>query len=170
MNLKDKLLVQCVACLIIFSFIQGSALIKQEDFSKLREEIAEHSKIHNTVEDIKEDSLKLFDKLLGAPSEFASVVIEANSANEFSAPIDEKTSESIQPVYATSGGVVIYAGVDRELGSCIKIIHQNKISTYGNLYTLAVVPDERVKKGQIIGTYDNNCNEEFYYQLADSMV
>lgn len=170
MNFKDKILVQCIVCLMIFSAVQGSEIIKQEDFLKVRKEISRQVKIHNTIDDIKADSIKILDTILGAPSVLASAVIDANSLNEFSEPIDKKTSEPIQPVYATGGGVVIYAGIDKKLGSCIKIIHQNKISIYGNLHTIAVVPDERVAKGQIIGTYDNNCNQEFYYHLADSMV
>lgn len=170
MNFKDKILVQCVLCFMIFSMIQGSAMIKQEDFVELRNEIANQSKVHNSFEDVKTKGIKLWNMILESPAVLTNAVIEANSINEFSAPIDKMTSEPIQPVYATGGGVVIYAGVDIELGSCIKIRHQDKISTYGNLHTLAVVPDERVSKGQIIGTYDNKCDKEFYYQLADSMI
>jgi len=170
MNFKDKLLIQCVACFVIFALVQGSSMIKVESFSKLREEITEQAQTHNSMVDIKNAGSKLVESFMKAPSVLTNAVIAANSGNQFSAPIDEATGEQVQPVYASAGGVVIYAGIDKKLGSCIKIRHQNKISTYGNLHTIVVVPDERITKGQIIGTFDNNCNKEFYYQLADNMI
>lgn len=170
MKFKDKLLVQCVVCLIIFTAVQGSSMIKQEKFVEIKNIIAQRVGVHNSLEDIKEIGLKTIDIILGAPAVLTSAVIEANQVSEFSAPIDKKSDDNIQPVYATSGGVVVYAGIDKEHGSCIKIKHQNKTSVYGNLYTLAVVPGERVTKGKIIATFDNNCGEEFYYQLVDNMI
>ena len=170
MNFKDKLLVQCVACFVIFALVQGSSMIKVESFSKIREEITEQAQVHNSMEDIKKVGSKLVESFMKAPSVLTNAVIDANSGNQFSAPIDKKSSKPVQPVFASAGGVVIYAGIDKELGSCIKIRHQNKFSTYGNLHTIVVVPNERITKGQIIGTFDNNCNKEFYYQLADNMI
>ena len=53
---------------------------------------------------------------------------------------------------------------------CVKIKHEDKFSVYGNLYTLTVVAGDKVKKGDIIGTFDSKGEEEFYYQLGDSVV
>ena len=64
-----------------------------------------------------------------------------------------------------SGGVVTYAGIDRDLGVCIRISHEDQVSVYGNLHTLTAVTGERVNKGDIIGTYDNTGEDEFYYTL-----
>lgn len=43
--------------------------------------------------------------------------------------------------------------------------HEDKVSVYGNLYTLTTITGEQVKKGDIIGTFDSKAGKEFYYQL-----
>lgn len=170
MNYKDKFLAQCVICFLIFAIAEGSTMITHEGFTKIKDEIVSRAGIHNSLEDIKEAGAKAIDIVLGAPAVLTGAVMEANKINEYAAPIDEKTEEQIQPVYASAGGVVMSAGIDKDYGSCIIIKHQGKTSTYGNLYTLSVVPGERVTRGQIIGTFDNNCGEDFYYQLVDNVI
>ena len=61
-------------------------------------------------------------------------------------------------------------GIDKDLGFCIRIQHEDKMSTYGNLESISAVMGERVKKGDIIGTFDKNNDEKFYYQLTDSVL
>mgnify|MGYP000360269092 CR=1 FL=1 len=48
--------------------------------------------------------------------------------------------------------------------------HEDKLSTYGHLDNISVITGERVKKGNIIGTFVKDNGEEFYYKLSDSMV
>ena len=44
------------------------------------------------------------------------------------------------------------------------------MSTYGNLSSISAVMGDRVKKGDIIGTFDSGDGEDFYYKLSDSVV
>ena len=105
-----------------------------------------------------------------APSALVSVITQANEAGEFGAPVNEDDKDDIKTVHAAGSGEVTYAGIDRELGMCVKIKHKDKFSVYGNLYTLTVVAGDKVKKGDLIGTFDSKGEEEFYYQLGDSVV
>ena len=99
-----------------------------------------------------------------------SAVVSVNEMRNFSAPIDEKADNDIQSVHAAAGGIVAYAGIDKNLGMCIKIKHQSKVSVYGNLCTITAVTGDRVGKGDVIGTFNNSGEKEFYYQLEDSVI
>ena len=170
MRFKDRFLAQMVICLAIFAAARGAAMINQEDFARIRDNIKAHIEKNYSIEEVKEAGAQLVEKLTQAPAVLTSVVVEANQYGQFSAPIDQDSDEQVQAVHATAGGTVIYAGIDSQLGVCIRIQHQNKISTYGNMYTLTAVTGERVKKGDIIGTFDRESGKEFYYQLEDSML
>lgn len=170
MKLKDKILVQIVMCVLLFAMVKSSQAIDRENFITWREKIKSEAEKHYSVEEVKTMGLSAIEKLTSAPATLASVVIEANEGSQFGEPMDEKSSEQVQAVHAVSGGKVIYAGIDKELGPCIRIQHQEKISTYGNLYTLTAITGERVKKGDIVGTFDNQGSKEFYYQLEDNVI
>ena len=53
------------------------------------------------------------------------------------------------------------------MGMYVKIKHNDKLTTLGNLCQLSVVTGDKVKKGQIIGSFDNKTGAEFLYSQAD---
>lgn len=63
-------------------------------------------------------------KIYEAPAAVVSVVTRSGDSGQFSAPIDEESDEEIQAVHAVSGGVVTYAGINRDLGVCTRISHE----------------------------------------------
>ena len=167
---QDKLLIQAVICLAIFALVRVSAMIGGDTVTKIKDSIREQAQKNYTREEIKEVGDQLTSKIVNAPSALVSVITQANEAGEFGAPVNEDDKDDIKTVHAAGSGEVTYAGIDRELGMCVKIKHEDKFSVYGNLYTLTVVAGDKVKKGDIIGTFDSKGEEEFYYQLGDSVV
>lgn len=170
MKYRDKFLVQMMICFAIFAVCKGAAMIDNEGFAKVKNTALQYLGKNYSVEEIKETGEELVDKLVNAPAVLTNAVMQANEMNEFGAPIDEKDTDEVQAVHAVSGGSVVYSGIDKDLGFCIRIQHEDKMSTYGNLESISAVMGERVKKGDIIGTFDKNNDEKFYYQLTDSVL
>ncbi len=167
MNYRDKFLVQMMVCLAIFALIRGAAMIDNEGFSKVKSKAEEYLGKNYSAEEIKEAGAEFVDKIINAPAALTGVVLEANEINEFGAPIDEKDTDEVRAVHAVAGGKIIYSGIDKKLGLCIRIKHEDKVSTYGNLSDISAVTGERVKKGEIIGTFDGSSEKEFYYKLSE---
>lgn len=170
MDYKNKLLVQAVACLAIFALIRGSMMISAGGVVKARNSVIDKASKHYSIDDIKDSGSKLMIELADAPEAITAAITQADVAKGFGAPIDKESDEIITPVHSVAGGRVIYAGIDKELGLCIKIKHNEKTSVYGNLCTITAVTGDRIKKGEIIGTFDKSGDEEFYYNLEDDVL
>lgn len=63
-----------------------------------------------------------------------------------------------------STGTLTSTGTLKSTGT---LTSTGKISTYGHLSSIRVVSGERVTKGEILGTYDKESGEDFYYALED---
>lgn len=62
------------------------------------------------------------------------------------------------PVFATDSGVVIITEYDEAYGLNVHIYHKTRVTIYGHLSKIIVVPGERVVEGQIIG-YSGNTGD-----------
>lgn len=81
-------------------------------------------------------------------------------------PIDEKRHGKRSSVYAVDSGQVVAAGEDENIGKYVRISHGKEgDSLYGNLEEILVKVPAKVKRGQIIGTYDNSSKQDFYYSF-----
>lgn len=170
MKFKDRLLVQVVTALTVVAIFNMAPVLNSERITEARDFVEQQMSVHYTMEDLKRYGGELVTGFVNSPDKLKEVVRVANEISYYSYPISEESTKDIVDVRASAGGKVIYSGIDKELGPCIKIQHEKKISTYGNLHTINVIPGDRVKKNQVIGSYDNKSVEEFYYQLEDSMV
>ena len=168
MRFRDKLLAQTVICLTIFALVRASAMAGGEWMEQLRSKIGEAAQKNYTIEDVIDGGARLASGIYEAPAALVSLVEKAGEGDEYAAPIDEDTSEEIQAVYAAAGGVVTYAGIDKELGVCIRVDHGDAVSVYGHLHTLIAVTGERVGRGDVIATYNNEGGEDFYYALENT--
>lgn len=170
MKYKDKILMQVVTCLSFMALVNGTAMIDNESVKSFKKEIFDQMSVNYTIDDLKVMKDDFIGYMFELPKRINETIIVANEMSYFAYPIDENSSEDIVNVRAAAGGEVVYSGIDKNLGPCVKIKHNDKFSTYGNLHTINVIVGDRVKKSQIIGSYDNKSIEEFYYQLEDSMV
>ena len=166
----DKLLIQAVICLTLFAAVRMSAVLDGEITGEIKDYIKVQFEKNYTIEDIRKAGDMLAGKIRETPATIASVITRANEAGEFGTPINKNDKDTIKTVHAVGDGEIIYAGIEKDMGVCIKISHGEKTSVYGNLYTLTAVTGEKVKKGDVIGTFDKNGEKEFYYQLKDSVV
>lgn len=81
-------------------------------------------------------------------------------------PIDGRRTGRYSSVYAVSSGQVVAAGEDETIGNYVRISHGKEgESLYGNLEKILVKAPAKVKRGQIIGTYDNDNKKDFYYSF-----
>ena len=69
-------------------------------------------------------------------------------------------------VYALNSGNVTAAGLDKEIGKFIKIKTDKALETYGNFCEINVLTGDKVRKGDIIGTFDSSGKNEFIYQKS----
>lgn len=170
MKYKEKLLTQTVLCLTMVALLRGTVFVTDSRIKDVRNTIETELKKHYTVEKINDKKDDILSKIVNVPDALNTLILAANEVSYYNYPIDESSEEEIVDIRAVAGGEVIYAGIHKDLGVCIRIKHQDKISTYGNLNTINVITGERVNKSEIIGTYSKTSNQEFYYQLEDNMV
>ena len=166
MKYKDKFLVQTVTCITIIAMINGGVMVKNDKISEIKDKV----KLEINKDYTYNELIEIRDNVLSLPDNFNRVIMTANQLTDTSKPIDEFSDEKIKVVRSSTGGEVIYAGIDKDVGICIRIENANKIYTYGNLSSINVITGERVIKSEAIGTYDSESNKEFYYQVEDNMV
>lgn len=170
MKIKEKLLTQTVVCMTIVALLEGAPLANTKNIALAKEKVNEELNRHYSVEDVKQIGRETLLNTLDLPETISNVIETANEISVGAYPIDKESSQDIKEVTAPTGGEVVFAGIDKELGICIRIKHYNKISTYGNLDSILVIPGDRIIKGEVIATYDSKSDKEFYYQLEDYMV
>lgn len=102
------------------------------------------------------------------PGKVAEIIQSGVNAQEYGLPIDKESTEQVVPVYAVAGGRVAETGENNGLGKYIMIKHEKASSIYGNCCEVYVKTGQHVRKGQIIGTFDNTENVDFYYQLSET--
>lgn len=165
-----KLFVQLIICIVVIITViimknSGNALV-----SKYYDKICEMACYNITVSDIESMSAKAVSKIKGTPSRLVSTVIQVSKASQYGVPIDENNvTETVKQVHSVAGGVVKSVGKNSENGLFVEIKHEDAVSTYGQLEDVKVVPNERVQRGEIVGSYDPKCGSEFYYQLTPNV-
>lgn len=104
-----------------------------------------------------------------APATITNAVLSTNKANRYGQPIDQAEKGEVVPVYAVAAGTVTSVGENDQIGKFVKISHGDETaSLYGNCRVVYAKELERIKKGQIIATYENDGKTEFYYSFSES--
>ena len=153
MNYREKLVAQIVICMVIFAGIRTIGMLDIKGVREVKAFVGEHFQKNYTAEDINSD--------------ITSVVLKANKVGEFGEPMGKADEDGIQVIYAAAAGEVTSVGINKDMGMYVKINHNDKVTTYGNLCQLTVVTGDKVKKGQIIGSFDNKTEAEFLYSQTD---
>ena len=126
---------------------------------------------HNiTVSELQEVGSIAVSKLKDTPARIVSTVVQVNKNSQYGVPIDEtRVTETVKQVHSVAGGMVQSVGKSSEKGLFVVVKHEEAVSTYGQLEDVSVVPNERVQRGEIIGSYNPECGNEFYYELTPDM-
>ena len=162
---------QSIVCLAVFAAVHsgmGALTIEKYDrIGELVKKITEAVQENYTLAEL----LELWDDasatVASIPVSVREAVISANQETLYGAPIDAPGDSESRQVYASAGGRVLKSGLQDGLGLYVMVEHQDKISTYGHLSSIRVVEGERIQKGEILGSYDNDSEYDFYYSLED---
>lgn len=169
MKYREKIFLQVIICCMIFTVVKAGSILNIKELSGFKTSVKEQFEKDYSIEEVKEAGSALLEKAKDTPAAIASSVISANKLGEYGQPIDEDTSMKVRCVYATNAGKVIASGISKELGGFVKILHDTKVSTYGHLSEIKVVQGDKVKKGDIIGTYESRTNKKFFYDLEENL-
>lgn len=162
---------QSIVCLAVFAAVHSGmgalTIEKYERIGELVKKITEAVQENYTLAEL----LELWDDasatVASIPVSVREAVISANQDTLYGAPIDAAGDSENRQVYASAGGRVLKSGLQDGLGLYVMVEHQDKISTYGHLSSIRVVEGERIQKGEILGSYDNDSEYDFYYSLED---
>lgn len=162
---KKILLTQiCICLFIVTGYItigNSNAAVLKEKRSKAVAAISEHYRIS----DVFDKSKVAVSALIKVPATLTNYVMKGQESQQFAEPIDQAAEGMITSVYAVSGGQVIETGESEELGNYIKIKHDGAVSVYGNCSRIYIKEGKHVRRGQVIGSYMQDKNNEFYYDL-----
>ena len=162
---------QTIVCLAVYAAVHSGmgalTIEKYERIGELVMKITEAVQENYTLAEL----LELWDDasatVASIPVSVREAVISANQETLYGAPIDAPGDSESRQVYASAGGRVLKSGLQDGLGLYVMVEHQDKISTYGHLSSIRVVEGERIQKGEILGSYDNDSEYDFYYSLED---
>ena len=187
-----RVLIQSAVCLTLLAAVTGlnpavenpaesnSDIIKFEDkFGVFLDKAAEAVRENYTLAELLQIGERVSETIASAPEKVSEAVVAVNEKGLYGEPLDEGTeakdiSEPIeQPVYASAGGRVTRCGMDKRLGLYVVIEHpdsaygKGKISTYGQMSDIRVVSGDRIRKGDLIGSFEAGGEKAFYYALED---
>ena len=145
---------QLIVCLVIVTTVSFGKNVNNKTINVIIDKGKDQVMKEVSISDLRGITHKAINVLKDTPSQIVSAVISANENSQYGEPIDEKSDDEIKQVHAVAGGMVLCSGVDKEMGMYIKIQHENAVSIYGNLKDINVLESERVKRGEIIGSYD----------------
>ena len=119
-----------------------------------------------TWDDVKKAGDKTVKTVSSLPGRINGAVQTVTGKPVLGEPIDEKRHGKQSSVYAVDSGQVVATGEDETIGKYVRISHGKEgESLYGNLEKILVKVPVKVKKGQIIGTYNNSSKKDFYYSF-----
>ena len=165
--MKKKMLRQAGGCLLVAAalFIAGNSNIGV--LERGCDAVMNYMSVNYTAEEIRQGAQRGVKAVSALPEKAGQAVSVISGKKTYGEPVNEKEEGGKKTVYAVGAGQVAETGETEEMGSFIRIIHgRDGESVYGNLSTVYVEPSSRVRKGQVIGVYENG-DREFYYSFRE---
>ena len=166
MRFKEKIIMQILICLIIFAGVRTIGMLDVKPIKEAKAYIGEHFQQNYTAKDIKNAGSKLLKEAETLHITVTSAVVKANQVEGEEKTLGKADKNGVQMVYALNSGNVTAAGLDKEIGKFIKIKTDKALETYGNFCEINVLTGDKVRKGDIIGTFDSRGKDEFIYQKS----
>lgn len=166
---KRKILYQSCVCLLILFIVFFAQKSDNDKVSKGYTKIRTVMSSNLTMENVKSCGKKLSNSIVHGSEKVVTTMEKLSEETKYGEPIDEISDSEIKTVHAVAGGKVICSGRSENLGLYVKIKHENAISIYGNLQDLSVMVQDRVQRGEIIGTYNESEGKQFYFQLDENV-
>ena len=165
---KKKIFIQIAACLVIAG-VYG--VIQATDMNGVQEKTASvvaAASRHYTISAIAASGKTAVFNIIKAPAVVTNRIIASSETRKYGVPMDEVSNGETGPVYATAGGKVIETGENEELGTYVKISHNDTITVYGNCYRIYAKENEHIRKGQVIASFTNDGTKEFIYEMIEN--
>lgn len=163
---KIILLQSCICILMLCGYAYTGKLDSEIIRERHSQAVASMSE-HYTVSDIWDKGKNAASVIIKVPAAVTSYVMSAQEIQQYAEPIDPVTEGGITSVYAVSGGQVIETGENGKLGKYIKIQHDGAVSIYGQCSRIYAKEGKHVRRGQVIGSFMQEENNQFYYDLIE---
>ena len=168
MNWK-KIRIQICICVVLCFAIFFAGKSDNERVANIYQSFMAMAGHNVTSEEFAVFRQECLEKVQIVPARLTSAVIRANKESRYGEPVDESSEGQFKQVHAVAGGMVLQVGKSHEKGIFAVVRHEDAVSTYGQLDSINVVPNERIQRGEIIGTYDTLCGKEFLYELTPNL-
>lgn len=166
--MRKRLLKQVGFCLLIACALFISKNSHIGILEKGAETVMNQMEVNYTADDAMGALKKGAVAVAAVPDKFEDAVSAVTGKPIYGEPIDDKYSGNRASVFAVENGEVTALGENETIGKYIRITHgDDGESLYGNLASTFVEVPERVKRGQIIGTYEKSEEKEFYYSFKE---
>lgn len=166
--MKRKIIIQISACILFFVGINICEDSQLHILHSGAKKTIEYMSVDYTAKDLNDIAAKNFEKVVAVVTNIDNAVDAITGKPVYSEPIDEKYAGEEASVHAVAGGKVTAVGKNESIGKYIQITHGDQTkSIYGNLNRIFVKKSQNVKRGQMIATYRNLKDKEFYYSLED---
>ncbi len=164
---KKVLLAQiCVCLFLVTGYISIGELNRELLHDKRSQVVAAISK-HNSVADLFEEGKQVVSTVIKMPSSVSEQIKKGKDAQQYAEPLDPVLEGDITSVYAVAGGQVTETGENEEIGKYVIIQHDEAVSVYGNCCKVYAKENEHIRRGQVIGSYIQDAENEFYYKLIE---
>lgn len=166
--MKEKIIKQAAMCIVLAAALFVSEHSGIGVLEKGSDRVVGYMSVNYTAADIYNFAQEGIEAVSGLPEKAKKAVAAAAVKNRYGEPVDEEYSNGRKTVYAVGAGQIAAVGENEEIGRYVRITHEGSgESLYGNLSEIFVKAAESVRKGQIIGIYSENNDEEFYYSFKE---
>ncbi|MFQ8602293.1 MAG: peptidoglycan DD-metalloendopeptidase family protein [Anaerovoracaceae bacterium] len=166
--MRKRLIKQAGFCLLIALALFVSKNSNIDILEKGADTVISQMEVNYTKDDAVNTLKKGAVAVSAVPDKFESAVSTVTGKPMYGEPIDDSYSGSRASVFAVENGEITAVGENETIGKYIRITHgKDGESLYGNLDKTFVEVPEKVKRGQIIGTYKKSEDKEFYYSFKE---
>lgn len=158
-----KIVIQTIICLLLVAGYNAAIDSNIDSIKNVAQTVSVQMNKEYTSADIKAGKNAAVQVFTNLPTKISTVFED----REYGEPIDEAFSGNSTLVYAVAGGTVTTVGENDTIGNYIVISHGGESeSIYGNLSQIKVKSMQKIKKGQIIGSFSKSNGSDFYYSIT----
>lgn len=159
-----RIVIQAVICLLLVAGYHAATHSDIDRIQNVAQAVSGQLHKEYSASDIKEGTNAAVQAVTSLPAKISTVF----EGREYGEPIDEVFSGDSTPVYAVAGGTITTVGQNDTIGDYIVISHGGESeSIYGNLSQIKVKPMQKIKKGQIIASFNKSEGSDFYYSITE---
>ncbi|MDD2218137.1 MAG: M23 family metallopeptidase [Eubacteriales bacterium] len=159
-----KIVIQAIICMLLVAGYNAATGSEIDSIKNAAQAVSAQMNKEYTTNDIKAGKNAAVQVFTNLPAKISTVFED----REYGEPIDEAFSGKSTLVYAVAGGTVTTVSKNDTIGNYIVISHGGESeSIYGNLSQIKVKSMQKIKKGQIIASFEKNGESDFFYSITE---